>query len=286
MRVTNVEMYSPTLEEPIDFSLRGDDPRARYKVRQIIGLDAEEIIPKFYGWGLNAQSYSESRFYSFNMNERVIVMRIVLNPQFQLDESYSDIRDELYRAISATRAGKIDLHFKSGATTVSHIYGLITRFEAPYFSKTPEVQLTISCEDPMFRALNPVIYSPSELPTTNPVRIADSLSTSPHGFEMQMTFDGALDALVIQDEATLPNWKFTVTPSTGFLIGDVLHFSSEYSSKHLYLQRGQNTIQLVDKISPSSVWPIIFPGDNNFHFVGIDKFNWDTLNFYASYWGV
>lgn len=284
MRVTNVEMQSPTLEEPIDFSLSSNDQKARYKVRTIVGLDAEGIIPKFYGWGANGDA--GSRYYSFSMKDREIVMRVALNPQYRLNEMHSDIRDELYRAISSTRTGKIALYFKAGATTVSRIYGLITKFEVGYFERVPEVQLTVQCDDPMFRGVNPIVYEPSDLATANPVVIGDPISTAPHGFEMQITFDHTTPSLTIQDEASSPNWMFTVTPSGGFLVGDVLHFSSEYSNKQLYLVRGASTIELIDKISPSSMWPIIFPGINTFYFLDIAKFDWNYLNFYASYWGV
>ena len=284
MRVTNVEMQSPTLEEPVDFSLSGNDPTARYQVRNIVGLDAEDLIPKFYGHGLNADS--DYKYYDFSMKPREIVMNIVLKPQFGINETYSNVRDKLYRSISSTRTGKVALDFKSGATTVSRIYGFISKFEVPYFVRLPEVQLTIKCDDPMFRAINPMVYETSDLPLVNPVIVGDSLSTAPHGFEMEITFDATSPTLTIQDEATNPNWKFTVTPSGGFLVGDVLHFSSEYSNKYLYLVRAGTTIDLLDKISPSSIWPLIFPGGNTFYFLEIAKFNWNHIQYYACYWGV
>jgi hypothetical protein len=284
MRVTSIEMQSPTLEEPINFSLSSRNPKARYKVRAITGLDAEEIVPKFYGFGLNGDS--GSKYYTFNMKPRDIVMRINLNPNTEINESYSDIRDDLYRAISSTRTGKVALYFKAGATTVSHIYGFITKFEASLFTRTPEIQLTVNCDDPMFRGINPVLYSDAELPTTNPVTIGDVYSTAPHGFEMQITYNAASPALTIQDEASSPNWAFTVTPSGGFLSGDVLHFSSEFTNKQLYLVRSSTTIELIDKISPASIWPLIFPGGSTFYFTDMTKFDLDMISYYASYWGV
>ena len=121
MRVTSVGLYSSNFEEAITFSLRDADPNAQYMVRTIIGIDAQEIIPKFYGFGLQ----SKQRLYDFGMKARDIVIRAVLKPRFNLDESYSDIRDELYRAISANRTGIVVLHFNSGATTVAKIPGFI-----------------------------------------------------------------------------------------------------------------------------------------------------------------
>lgn len=286
MRVTNVEMYSPTLEEPIDFSLRESDPTARYKVRVITGLDAEEIIPKFYGWGLNASNSIDGRYYNLNMKPREVVMRIVLNPRFDLDESYSDIRDDLYRAISASRTGMVELHFKAGATDVSHIKGFISKFEVPYFVQLPEVQLTVRCDDPMFRGVNPVVMGDTEIATSNPILVPDSRSTAPHGFAAELTCTVASTTLTFQDVNPSPNWQFVITPNGGFLVGDKVYISSEYSNKYLYIIRGGATTQLVDKVSPMSIWPLLFPGANSFYIPEIAKFDFDLISFYAAYWGV
>jgi hypothetical protein len=282
MRVTDVDMYSAKFEEPITFSLAKNDPSAQYMVRTILGLDAEEIVPKFYGRGLQ----TAPKYYDFGMKARDIVIRVILNPNFRIDDTYSNIRDDLYRSISADRTGKVVLHFRAGATLVSRIFGFITKFEVPYFVKLPEVQITVRCDDPMFRAINPVHFTPAELPTTNPINIPDSISTAPHGFTMQVTFKAASPSLTIQDKSSNPEWIFKVTPSGGFLINDVLYFSSEFSNKYLYIVRGGSTIQLIDKIQPNSIWPIIFPGQNSFYISEIATINWNYLEYYAAYWGV
>ncbi|MET0787188.1 MAG: hypothetical protein ABWY25_10825, partial [Paenisporosarcina sp.] len=222
MRVTSVALYSSQFTEPIIFSLGETDPTPQYMVRTIIGLDAEEIIPKFYGFS----SYSRQKYYDFGLKERDIVIRVVLKPRFNLDESYSDIRDEIYRTISSNRTGIIMLHFNSGATTVARIPGFITKLEVPYFSKTPELQMTIRCDDPMFRALNPVTHSAEYFGGYNPmVIIYDSLSTAPHGFTMNMTFNDTTPYFTVQDEISPTNeWRFRVIPSGGFLLDDILYF--------------------------------------------------------------
>ena len=282
MRVTSVTLYADPGEEVITFSLRDSDPRAQYIVRNIVGLDAEELIPRFYGAGL----YTKPKFFDVGIKPRDIVMRVVLNPRIRLDESYSDIRDDLYRAISATRTGMVTLHFNAGATTVSRISGFITKFEVPYFTQLPEVQITIRCDDALFKAINPVIFNPPDLKTTNPILIADSLSTAPHGFYMQLTFKATAASFTIQDVPTNPEWKFKIIPNGGFLSGDVLYFSSDWSNKYLYMVRGGVTTYLIDRIEPQSIWPIIFPGANSFQFVDIASFNWNSLTYYAAYWGV
>jgi len=281
MRVTNVSLYSGN-REAITFSLRDTNSSDQYMVREMIGLDGEELIPRFYGFGLK----TKPKFYDFRMKPRDIVIRLVLNPRFNLDESYSDVRDTLYRAISAVRTGLVTLHFNSGGTTVARISGFITKFEVPHFTPLPEVQLTIRCDDPIFRAINPVVYDPSELKITNPIILADSLSTTPHGFQMQVTFKANTPSFTIQDELTNPEWLFRVIPAGGFLTGDILNFSSDYSNKYLYMTRGGIVTHLIDKLQPQSIWPIIFPGASTFYFLDIANFNWNKIEYYAAYWGV
>jgi hypothetical protein len=285
MRVTDIALYSgvsPEASEAINFSLSRADPMAKYMVKDIIGLDTVDLIPRFYGFGKT----SGLKFYDVAMEAREIVMQIVLNPRFSMDESYSDIRDGLYKAISYVRSGVIVLHFNAGGTNVARIYGFITKLEVTYFSRLPEVQMTIRCDDPMFRAINPVVFKPPELTSTNPIIIPDSLSTAPHGFQMELVFTGSASSFTIQDLSSNPDWTFTIVPSGGFLAGDVLKFSSDYSNKYLYIVRGGNNIYLVDKIQPDSVWPIIFPGSTKLHFVNINVFNWVHITYYAAYWGV
>jgi hypothetical protein len=225
MRITDVDMYSANFEEPISFSLRHTATKDQYMVRTILGLDAMDIAPKFYGWAING----ESKFYDFSLKPRDIVIRATLNPRFNLDESYSDIRDELYRTISSNRTGQVVLHFRSGATTVSRIFGSIIKFEVPYFVELPEVQITIRCNDLMFRALNPVMFTPGDLSFMqdwDTLVLPDSLSTSPHGFTINVHFTAVSASFTIQDAVTNPMWKFKIIPSGGFLVGDALHISA------------------------------------------------------------
>lgn len=284
MRITSLQLYSSnsTLTEPIAFSLSDADEGSQYIVRNITGLDAENIMPKFQGFSL----HTKSRYFNFRLNAREIAIRLTLNPRFILSESYSDIRDELYKTISATRTALANMQFLSGATTVAQLWGYITKYEASYFDGTPEVQLTFTCADPLFRAINPVDYAPGEFPTSSPVHIPDSLSTAPHGFKMELVMTDAFPIFTIQDKATNWEWAFNIIPAGGFHVGDHLYFCSEYSDMQLYIKRGTTTIYLMDSVFPGSVWPILFPGDNEFYFNNLSQFDWETLEYYPAYWGV
>lgn len=287
MRTTNIAMYAPNSTEPVNFSLGDKTIKTKYLIRAIMGLDAEEITPRFYGFG----TVSKNRFYNFGLRSRDIVMRIVLRPNHMLGESFSDVRDELYRMISGNRTGIVTLHFNANATQVAKIQGFIVKFEVGYFNKEPEVQITIRCDDPMFRSVIPATLRPEdvigiaalEYPNVN---VSDTLSTSPHGFTTKIIFKANSSSFTIRDSGDVDeyDWRFRVLEN--FLIGDILHFSSEFSNKSLVLERGGIFRPLVDLIEPGSIWPIIFPGENKFYFGEAPAIDWESINYYASYWGV
>lgn len=285
MRVTGFSLFSSLDEEPITFSVQDADPSAQYVVRQVLGLDANEIVPRYYGSG----AVTKKKFYDVSLKAREIVMRIILKPRFQLDESFSDVRDVLYRLISRSRTGLITMHLQSGTTVVAQTEGSITKFEAIHFTQLPEVQITFRCPDGLFRAINPVVLTPSDLGVKSPVTIPDSISTAPHGFSTHIRFTSATATLTLQDAATSPDWKFKLVPSGGFLVNDILYLDRNLTNR-ISLDRGGVITYLADKIEPGSIMPVIFPGRNVIHAAELSAgnflFDWIDFTYYPAYWGV
>lgn len=297
MRVTNITLNANE-EEVAEFAFRNPKSTGTYVAKAIVGLDADEIVPKFYGFSLNGKT----RFFDRTVKKRDVVMRIALNPRRVINETYSDLREEIYKAIASNRTGEVELHFYSGATLVAYLVGYLTKIEVPHTTKTPEMQITIHCDQPFLRAVNPVRLEANHISAVNPVVIADSLSTAPHGFKFVIRFTAAGDRFTIQDDPA-PTWKFDIFPGelkaategeevdpeaaaiSGFQIGDELHFSSDLGEKYLTLVRNNITYPIVDKIQLGSIWPVIFPGANKFHIIG-PAFTWVQMEYYAAYWGV
>ena len=282
MRLTSVVLHSDYTSEDVEFSLRGTDLRSRYTVRNIAGIDAEELIPKFYTFGQE----SNAKYYEVTMKPREVVIRVTLNPQYDTNETVSHIRDKLYRLIAANRTGTIQLQFKYGATVGRVISGRVTKFEVAYFTQTPELQITFLCPDPTFRSVQPIVVKPEDLPTGSPIMLSDSASTAPHGLSFKIKVTSAFTHFTVQDAASSPDWSWSVGPTGGFAVDDELHFSSEFRNKLVYLHNLSSPKHIMDKVVPDSVWPIIFPGANELHFSNSDKFEWLELNYYSAYWGV
>lgn len=280
MKITSVGLHSNGVEV-VRFELRKEDAHSRYMVRSIVGLDSDEITPRFYGFGASGQ-----RFYDFAMPARDVVLLVVLNPTFALNEEYSSVRDELYKAISSSRSGEIELRFYSGGAVIARLTGFFVRLEAGYFNKAPEAQLTIRCSDPMFRGINPTKLSPDDISDTSPILIADSTSSAPHGFAMELDFTDTVTTFSMG--CPDGQWNFEVTPTVPFAAGDKLIFSSEQAKKKLCVIRDGDTEaeHLMNAIHTGSLWPIMFPGRNEFLVPTIDDLDWVEIEFYPSFWGV
>jgi len=280
MKLTSVEVHP---DKSADIAVLGfRDPRNEnsYNVKDIVGLAADDIVPQYYG------SYGNSKFYNLSLSSREIVVKVGLNPNFENDESYSSLRDGLYKMISSSRTGKVQLQFKNDTDIIAGISGYVSKFEALHFEKAPEVQFTIRCDDPMLKALAPYEINPDEFKTDN-MKITDNKSTAPHGFDFELTFSAAVATLSLFDPND-PSWTFDVTPTvsaSGFQIGDVLYFSSDYT-RELYIERSTDIIYIAHGIVPGSMWPLLFPGENTFSFNVPTSVAFRKISYYPTYWGV
>lgn len=280
MKITNVELSSESANV-FSFGMITVPSTDKYLIKTMVGLDADEITHSFYGVG----AVTNSKFHDFRINSRDIIMRIVANPNYAINETFSDLRDEMYRIISAGRSGLVNLLFMSSGSAIATISGYITKFEVPYFSKVPEFQISIKCYDPMFRGEAPVVLEAADLPSgSGLLLLTDALSTAPHGFSMQVDITGSIGYFVIQDTSGTPEWQLRIDQS--FISGDSLYISSEFGNRYVYMDRSSTITHLMDKIDPGSVWPTIFPGTNQLYFPNFGSFDWVNVTFLPAYWGI
>lgn len=278
MKITSVELHPANSSEIAVLSFRDPKRINPYNVKTIVGLDADQIVTRFYKGSGNS-----GRFYNLTLEKRNIIVRIELNPSFATG-SYSDLRDALYKMISSSRTGSIEIKFKNGTNVLAVISGFISKFEAPNFTKTPEVQITVNCSNTMLQAPLPVYLDTAAIIPTA-INFRDDISTAPHGFAMQIGVLEPATTFTISDPND-PNWSFQATPVNGFFTDDILAFSSELNNKYFYIIRGVTPIYLADVITPESVWPIQFPGDNLFTIAEMSKMTFLSVSYYPTYWGV
>lgn len=283
MKVTSVELHPDNSSAVHVLSYK--DPRMLnpYNIIEISGLDAETIIPRYYG----SSESSEAKFYNLSVDEREVTFRIGLNPNFTTNQSYSDLRDNLYRVIASSRTGLLQVQFKNGTDVVAAFSGFVTKLQSPHFEKVPEVQLTVKPNDPasaFLRALDPVDVDVTDLDPAL-TNLNDPYSTAPHGFEFIIEVMNPLILFHMSDPFD-PSWSFKVGFGWTFLPGDLIKLSSYPQNKQLIVNRSGANIYMADGIFADSLWPIMFPGDNKFTFEDAGYLNWVSISYYPTYWGV
>lgn len=280
MKLTGVELDPGGLANTMVLSFR--DPRRlqHYNVKKITGLDAEDIISRFYA----APGNSQAKYYNLSLQNREIGITVELNPDFTT-KSYSDLRDDMYKMIASSRTGLIEVKFKNGLDTVAVISGHISKLETDLFEKNQEVTLNLDCS-----AGETLLKAPTEINvdlegvTPDSTLILDELSTAPHGFEFNIAFLGPQASFRIEEDNDSSIF-FEVTPVGGFLEDDILSFSSEPNDKRAVLIRGVTDIHLADVITRSA-WPILRPGPNVFVCSNPANLEWVSISHRPTYWGV
>lgn len=284
MKITNIDVISSSLTDLINLSFRDPTSQNSYIAKAIVGLDADEISSKFYGVG----NVTNNKYYSMSMAKRTLVISILLNPKYELGETPSTLRDNLYKGISSSRTGALTLNFKDGTNTVAVIQGFLAKVEATHFSNTPEIQLTVECIDPMFTSPDFVDVNVGSITNPLDLNIVDNVSTAPHGFLFSAVIDQPIASFSIADAST-PEWAFNIVYP--FLTDDKLYFSSVNNNRYVYILRETSTIHLVDKILTNSIWPILFPGENEFVITATENYNpeyitWESISHKHTYWGI
>lgn len=281
MRISSIDFVSQSVEV-MSLNLMMPDHDEKYLAKAIIGLDADEITPKFYAF----DSSGTRKFYDYVLKPREVVVRAQLNPKYKLNEQNSDLRDELYRTISSARDSSMTMIFKNRGASVAQLTGTITKFEVPHFSRVPELQLTIKCKDPILRALTHVVLEHDNIGATHPYEIDDAMSTYPHGLEFEAVLQAAMPTFTIQDTAASPSWKFELAPPGGFLAGDILRVGTESGNKYVKLVRASVETPIMNVVVLGSLWPIIFPGYNAFYSNYSGQIHWNSFSYRPAYWGV
>lgn len=281
MKITSVELRPAGSTDVFELSFRDPSSRNPYQVRTIHGLDADEITSRYYGSG-----GSGSKYYTPTLVKRQPVFLMGLNPRYAGDDdenSYSALRYRLYRAINASRTGIIEIRFLNGTSPVAFINGRVTKFEAGLFTEKPEVQITFDCPYPMLRGLSRVVLGPY---TSNDITVTDDISNAQHGFRAKIKFAGNTSNFfmtgVEPPEGKPREWSFEI--NYAFKTDDVLTLANEPSGLELYVERSGGITHLADKVKAGSLWPIIFPGSNNFR-CPFYPVTWESISHYRTYWG-
>jgi hypothetical protein len=267
--VDNITLEADTACRSIDFGFRDPGNRLPYQVKSMTGLDADEIVTNFAG---HLGSSVTAHIGLPTLVKREVVLLLGLNPDWGTpSQTFSSLRDDLYRLVGACPSGMLYVKFNYGEDTVAQVLGRISKVEAAHFTDTPQVQLTIAVEEyPMLESpvttadddpdwVARAALTPS---TTEALLLTDNESTAPHSFYAQFTFVETTKNFKMEGLGELEGLAFEINSFT-FIEDDVLHIQGHPKDRKVYVRRPDGTaVHLVDKMSDDSVWPLMYPGDN------------------------
>lgn len=276
MKITSIELHPEGSSTVVELSFRDPGATNKFNVIGITGLDADEIVPRSY---MGAVSQT---FYNMMLNRREIAIKVKLNPDWSASESYSDLRDELMRMIASSRTGLVEIQFKNDDDITAVLFGLIIKFETPHFERDQQVTLILRCDYPILQAPSRVDVDVEGLSPALFV-VDDALSTAPHGLVMELL---VVATGLTELEISHPDGDWTFEMNHAIANGASIFFSSEFDNKYLYYNAGASDIHLASSITASSVWPLIFPGENSFEFSLPTKLQIVSISHYPTYWAV
>ena len=294
MNISAIHLYS-VLDNPnatpiqhAELNLNNVSKSDSYIIKGVSGLDVDEVIHQYYA------TDTTSKYYNTSMPPRIVSIAIRLNPNYGAGETVEILRNNLQKMISYTRSSLIELRFMNGATHVSSLKGLITKFESSLFSSEPEVQITFKCDDPFFTGPER-IFVPVSGARTDSKTLTDNLSSSSHGFRMQLTFPtintNFVKFLVVSNGGSVSTFEFIIDI---LFINSTLYFSSERNNRYFYINTGGNIFNMINEIAPFSVWPMMHPGQNEIFVeqylgstrVSPQNFIFNNISYIPTYWGI
>lgn len=281
MRINNVVLSTVIgSEDLIKFPFRDTRMQTPFVVKSMSGLDALDIASSFAGFSADSTAYFDK-----GLPKRTIIMRLGLNPTFRNARSHSDLRDELYRIISADRTGRIVVNFCLDEHKIAQVEGSITKLETNHFEKSPEAQVTIVCDDGLLRS--PTVNNIDVSTFGRVFSVTDCISTAPHGFYVEFNM------LAVDNQFTFksPNSVFSFSYLGNFekqslTPNDRIKIWSDPRNRDVRLLSNGVEKSILELLSGrmGSNWPVLYPGKNQFELITnaqVVKFEYQEV-----FWGI
>lgn len=220
---------------------------------------------------------------------REVVMRIGLGQNFSGGQTAADLRTSLYWMLehSASKGNKIQI--MNGDTVICETNGYVKHFETVPWSNTPEVQITMPCDDVY-------LVSPTTLThtsATNQITLtAQGTARAPIVMEIKVvaaTTHVGIDRYF--DTRVTPNSEeYVAIAYYQFQANDILRIDTTPGSRTAVLTRGGSTSNVMGYLAPGSKWPVLDPGVSNrvraFGLGGESQTVLQKLYYKPRYWGI
>lgn len=266
----------------VDLPVVGATPSGPYILKNVEGLGPTPVDVSV------ADTVNQGGVYlGRRPQNREIVARIGLQPEWNIGQTSSDLRTVLYALMSPSHNKNVFVKVMDGDTVIAQVEGQVSRFEAALFSKEPEVQVTISCFSPYLTAPAALVLEPELVVEGSYTKfVVDNPGTAPSGFSMTMKFGQAhTGSLQIGD-----NNPFGALFSLHhiFAINDRFIFNTTPGNRGISkMPAGSAVAVSILGDYSSGPWFQLHGGENTIK-VNNNMLTWDVFKFLytPAYWGV
>jgi hypothetical protein len=259
----------------VDLPIKGALPTDTFILKGVDGIGPPQIDVSIANTLYQGGVYQNRR-----PQNKQIVIRIGMNPDYSVGETPADIRSLLYSLLTGgyTDAGVLVM-LMDDTDELARIQGYISKFEIVPFSKDPEVQLTIDCVSAYFEA--PLAVHPSLGAMSKSAPSFTNDGTGPTGFEFSITFTGTLSYWALTGAGGLKQMRFNYP----FSSGDILSFGTVDGNRYANVVDGGVPASLLTWMTPESEWMQLYTGLNTFT-TSSSSFNWGDISYKPRFWGV
>ena len=245
-----------------------------YIVKAIDGLGPPEvdvaIVNTLYGGGI---------YQGRRPQNREIVMRVGLNPNWSTGQTAAQLREALYDLFTPSSTRMVLFELRNNTTVVAETQSQLKRIEIVPFSKDPEVQLTLSCPAAYFNAPGGTSVNTTGLSKSAPV--INNTGTAQTGFEWRVTLTANASFWLLSHQETTNSFQVNYA----FLSGDQIIFRTTPGDRAFIRTRAGVALPLLSYIVAGSTWHQLDRGNNTFA-TGSSNFNWTSINYTPRYWGI
>lgn len=221
-----------------------------------------------------------SVFQGVQGGDRNIVLTLGLEPDFST-ETVSELRQQLY-SFFMTKSEVLLLFYSAELPTVE-IAGYVEACEPSIFSQTPEMQISIICQNPDFtnsvqKVLTGTCSGGASIAIPYP-------GTKETGVELELVLGAdawgvTLANTAIQYESLVVT--YTVTGIAVMPSGATVKLGTVHRQKHADMIVGETPSSLLKFIPVDTDWPRLQPGDNTVEIVAPDGTTY-SLSYYEKF---
>lgn len=212
---------------------------------------------------------------------RQIVMRIGLNPNYALGQTAASLRQSLYQLFTST-TDQMTFKLVQDTTVVAQVVAIVSKIEAVPFSKDPEVQITLDCISPYFTEPNLTAFAAPPPGGTNTSFSFTNTGTAPSSPYMSLALTAGMSSWTLTKTGTGGGFMKLTYP---LLAGDQIEISTDPGDRHMSMWRGGAFVNMLPYLTAASNWLWVMPGLNTFT-ASSGSYTWGSFQYTRNYLGV